>query len=136
MSDTTSSRHVTDQPMSLNSMDPYCDHFHDEKRHGPPSCASYDCECANAESHPYRARHRSNLRRFFIPVSLIIATIAMIVFICTIRNLAFLGVFISDYKTGVDKRATDSTTGGSTFVNNKCVLFILGAVGLVANANF
>jgi hypothetical protein len=39
----TTTPHASHQPISLSSMDPYCDFEHHEKRSSPPSYASHDC---------------------------------------------------------------------------------------------
>jgi hypothetical protein len=128
MSNAMASHPIAHQPMSLSSMDPYYDHYRDEKNVKTPACTSHDCECSNSTS-SHSACHKSRLRRLFIPVLISIVTIAAIVFISCVNDLTALGVFGSDDGLlGLGKRAlgardSTGTNNGSSFVNNKCQCF-------------
>jgi len=124
--------YVTHQPISL-SMNPYHHSSNDEKRCNSSSCAPHDCECAMDSSNdiPHRACRRSRLRQLLVPALFALATVATIIFICCMRNLNTLGIFDGGVLE-VGKRAlnaTQSNTGGSTFLNNKYYLIIV-IVGL------
>jgi len=125
----TTTPHVNRQPISLSSMDLYCDFEHEEKRPSPPSYASHDCECTNG---PHHECHKSRRRQWLITVSLIFSITAIaIILISCIHDLASLGVFgADDGVLGLAKRAlgardTSGTDNGSSFVNNKLYLIIV-----------
>jgi hypothetical protein len=125
----TTTPHVSRQPISLSSMDPYCDFEHDEKRPSPPSYPSHDCECTNG---PHHECHKSRRRQLLITVSLIFSITAIaIILISCIHELASLGVFSADdgvlglVKRALGARDTSSTDNGSSFVNNKCPFSLL-----------
>ncbi|KIM71215.1 hypothetical protein PILCRDRAFT_758934 [Piloderma croceum F 1598] len=125
----TTTPHVSRQPISLSSMDLYCD----EKRPSPPSYASHDCECTNG---PHHECHKSRRRQFLVIVSLIFSITAIgIILISCIHDLATLGVFGGDdgvlglAKRALGARDTSGTDSGSSFVNNKLYLIVV-LVGL------
>jgi len=126
MSNITTPHHVTHQPMSLTSMDPYFDHYHDEKSLNPPSYTSHDCECEN----PHNTCHKSRLYRLLIPAILSVVMIATIIFVSCIKDLAALGVFGPDEGViGLGKQALGArdTTGSNngSFLNNKLYLIVI-----------
>jgi len=116
--------HVTRQPMSLSSMDPYYEH--DEKHHNPPPYAPHDCECADPNAPSHRACHESRSRRLLIPALISTVTVIAIILISCIHDLVTLGVFSADDGVlGLGKRAlgardSSGTDSGSSFVDNKC----------------
>lgn len=109
--------HVTHQPASLTSMDPYYDHYNDKKSGNPPEYICQDGECEESHAQSHRTCHKSRLRRLLIPAMMVVVTLAAIIFISCIQDLAAMGIFGQDDGVlGLGKR---DTSNGS-FVNNKC----------------
>ena len=131
MSDLKTPHHVTRQPMSLNSMDPYSDYSPVEKPHSSPYCTTQDCECSQSNTISHGACHKTRLRRLLIPAVLSIATVATIFFICCLRNLDTLGIFALDggvlelgkHALGARDTTSGSSSGSSSFMNNKRAFF-------------
>jgi hypothetical protein len=126
-------KRVTSQPSAL-SMDLYSEY--DEKHPHLPartrnscqtlSCSSQNCaDCTDSPSQCHNECHKSRLHRLLIPAILSLVSIAAVISLSCLYDLSILGVLgPDDGILGVGKRALTSGTsnGGSTLVNNKCML--------------